>query len=154
MSTAEVTGLFGLGGVVLGGAMAMLSARWQAAANSKGRIAELEVQLRNERVLRDEAARRTAILEMLAIFERLSSAVVTATMIHSGHGKRERDDGKLCELRAMPDVITTGTEFYAAHQERTSSSHAAAASWYAAANAVSEGRDSVPSLASRLGPAG
>jgi hypothetical protein len=76
MPTAEVTGLFGLGGVVLGGAMAMLSARWQAAAISKGRIAEREV-LRNERVLRDEASRRTAILDMLATLERLSSAEST-----------------------------------------------------------------------------
>jgi hypothetical protein len=118
MSTAEVTGLFGLGGVALGGAMAMLSARWQAAPSSKGRIAELEVQLRNEGVLRDEASRRTAILELLAILERLASAVVTVTMTHGGHGQIERDGGQMCELRAMPDVITAGTEFYAAHQDR------------------------------------
>jgi citrate synthase len=63
MSSAITAGIFGLGGVALGGAMTMVSTWWQTVNARKGRLAELETQLRHERLLRDEAARPTAMLK-------------------------------------------------------------------------------------------
>jgi hypothetical protein len=64
--------LFGLVGVVVGGAMTAATAWWQTITAQRAKRSELEINFQNERVLRDEAAKRTALLEtyyLLRIFE-------------------------------------------------------------------------------------
>ena len=112
MPTVVVSGLFGLAGVLLGGLMAIVSARWQSSSSERSRLAELKIQLQNERFLRDEAKRQSAILELIAALERFNSAVVQVTFIHS-HG----DSGNTwpdvpCSLGEFSEVRATGFDFY------------------------------------------
>ena len=112
MPTVVVSGLFGLAGVLLGGLMAIVSARWQSSSSERSRLAELKLQLQNERFLRDEAERQSAILELIAALERFNSAVVQVTFIHS-HG----DSGNTwpdvpCSLGEFSEVRATGFDFY------------------------------------------
>ena len=73
MTSSVGTGLLSLGGVVLGGGMTMLTVWWQTVSNRKTRFAELELQLQNERILRNEAAKRSALLKLLYVLRRLQA---------------------------------------------------------------------------------
>lgn len=113
MSAAEVAGLFGLGGVALGGGMTILSARWQAASAHRSRIAELELQLKHERLLRDETAKRTAMLELIAALERFLRAVDAVAWTHAHRDAlRPSDPAPECELKDMEDVLAAGDHCY------------------------------------------
>jgi hypothetical protein len=66
------TALLSLAGVVVGGAMAGVTAWWQTVTAQKAKHLELEINFQHERVLRDETAKRTALLEVyyhLRVFE-------------------------------------------------------------------------------------
>jgi hypothetical protein len=112
MSAALVAGLFGLGGVALGGAMAVISARWQAASARQGRIAELELQLRHERFMRDETARRSAILEFIAALERLNRAVYAIAMNHDHGEDMATRPASGCSLIDMKELAAAGVNVY------------------------------------------
>jgi hypothetical protein len=113
MSAGEVAGLFGLGGVALGGGMTMLSARWQSASAHRCRFAELELQLKHERLLRDETAKRTAILELIAALERFLRAVNAVAWTHAHRDAlRPSDPAPECELSDMKDVVAAGGHCY------------------------------------------
>lgn len=67
--------------------MTMVTTWWQALNARKTRLAELEVQLRNERYLRDEALRRTAMLELAYTLRRFGTAILDAGSQHKHNGK-------------------------------------------------------------------
>lgn len=60
----------------------MATTWWQALNARKDRLAELEVQLTHQRLLRDESVRRTAMLELVYVFRRFSYACVEAQRHH------------------------------------------------------------------------
>jgi hypothetical protein len=71
--TSIAPALIGFGGVVIGAAMTTAAAWWQTMTTRKSRLAELELNFQHERFLRDEAAKRSALLEIyyvLKSFER------------------------------------------------------------------------------------
>ena len=71
-----------MAGVALGGGMTMLTVWWQTVSNRKNRFAELELQLQHERILRDEAAKRSALLELLYVLRRFSTISVQVQLKH------------------------------------------------------------------------
>lgn len=110
MSQALTSGLFGLGGVLLGGVITMGSTALQSASARRTRIAELELQLQNERRLRAEATRQTALLELIAAAERISNSAYLA-----GRGHDHRSDGqwpdKPCQLTEMSELPAAAKAF-------------------------------------------
>jgi hypothetical protein len=104
MSSSIAAGLFGLAGVVLGGSMTMVTTWWQTVNARKGRLAELEIQLRHERFLRDETVRRSAMLELIYTLERFSNAATEAFRAHE-HGK---DFSSQTESPTTSKLVTLG----------------------------------------------
>jgi hypothetical protein len=70
-----VPALIGLAGVLVGGGITAAMAWWQTVTSQKARLSELELNFHHERALRDEGAKRAALLEVyyfLKNFERES----------------------------------------------------------------------------------
>jgi hypothetical protein len=82
MSSSVVAALVGLAGVVVGGSMTAVTAWWQSSIARKDRLTELQVQLRHERFLRDEALQRTAMLELAYAYRRFSNGCWEAIRHH------------------------------------------------------------------------
>ncbi len=82
MASSIGPALVGLGGVIIGGGMTMVTVWWQTLSSRKSRLAELELEFRHQRLLRDEAARRSALLELLYIIRRLNNCVYEIGMEH------------------------------------------------------------------------
>ena len=96
MSSIE-SGPFGLGGVLLGGLMTTGTIAWQSVSSRKARISELELQLRHERVLRDEAAKRPALLELIYALRKFYDCIALIEIKHS-HGKDKETWPAKCTL--------------------------------------------------------
>jgi hypothetical protein len=107
VSSSAISGLFGLAGVVIGGTMTGLTAWWQTAAARKGRLAELELELRHERLLRNESAERAAMLELVYLLRRFSKITVEAQTIHE-HGKTIAEQ---LQDPTIQRLMRTGEEF-------------------------------------------
>lgn len=112
MPTVIVSGLFGLAGVLLGGFMTMMSARWQSTNSERARLTELKLQLEHERILRDESEKRSSILEFIAALERLNSEVVQVTFDHHHGGENGRWPDHPCTLDSLTEAKEAGTQFY------------------------------------------
>jgi hypothetical protein len=114
MASSVGTGLLGLAGVALGGGMTMLTVWWQTVSNRKNRFAELELQLQHERILRDEASKRSALLELLYVLRRLSTISVEVQLKHKrGHRgvKSGEQKAEECKLEDAPDLIKLGQQY-------------------------------------------
>ena len=74
--------------------MTMATTWWQAVNARKGRLAELEIQLKHERFLRDEAARRTAMLELVYVLRRFANAAFEAQNSHE-HNEEFRNQASV-----------------------------------------------------------
>jgi hypothetical protein len=102
--------LIGLGGVALGGAMTMVTAWWTAVSSRKGRLAELELELRHTRLLRAEEATQSALLELLYILRRLENVVNEAMLAHE-HENGLPPLNRPCKLDELPDTASLREQF-------------------------------------------
>lgn len=96
--------LVGLGGVVVGGAMTMVTVWWQTVNARKDRLAEMEIDFRHKRLLRDEATRQAALLELLYVLRRLHNCVYEIDVQH-GHDGRGPSLETQCTLDDMPALV-------------------------------------------------
>jgi hypothetical protein len=114
MASSVGAALIGLGGVVLGGGMTMLTVWWQTVSSRKNRLAELELQLQHERILRDEAAKRSALLELLYVLRRFSTVTVEVQLKHKGNHRGIRPGERTlrdCNLDDVPDLKKIGQQY-------------------------------------------
>jgi len=100
MNSAVAAALIGLGGVIIGGAIASVTAWWQASIARKDRLDEMRIQLAHERFLRDEGVRRTAMLELGYSLRRFDSACTEAERSHDHNQKfsSQTEDTAIAEL--------------------------------------------------------
>jgi hypothetical protein len=106
MSSSLAAALIGLGGVIIGGAMTAATTWWQSIISRKGRLTELEIQLRHERFLRDETIRRSAMLELAYAFRRFDDAAYEACKHHEHNQKMSVQ----LNAEVMTRLIATGRE--------------------------------------------
>ena len=72
---------------------------------------ELKLQLQHERLLRDEAEKRSIIGEFIASLERLNSVVQRATSSHL-HPEVGTSPGESCSATSMTDIYSAGLHFH------------------------------------------
>lgn len=87
--------------------MTMVTTWWQTVNARKGRLAELETQLRHERLLRDEAVRRTAMLELVYTLRRF----VNTTMDAEKHHEHNKKLSMQVDSPIIADLIPLGQAF-------------------------------------------
>jgi hypothetical protein len=101
--------LIGLGGVALGSVTTAVTAWWTTVSARKGRLAELELELRHTRLLRAEEATQSALLELLYILRRLENVVNDAMLAHEHENGVPLDT--TCELGEIPDTVPLAEQF-------------------------------------------
>lgn len=102
--------LIALGGVIIGGGITMATVWWQTTSTRKGRLAELELDLRHKRLLRDEATTQSALLEVLYVLKRFNNCIYEISVKHQ-HGGDGPSLPRQCTLEDMPELVAIAEQF-------------------------------------------